>query len=160
MRDEYFMRIALGEAERARVIGEVPVGAVLVCDGQLLSSAHNLVEQLCDPTAHAEILVIREAARKLNNWRLTGCTVYVTKEPCLMCLSALCVARVSRIVYGASDERFPSVDAFLSTGAFPSGRILITGGVLASECRELLRVFFDDIRRGAGVVERGGLENR
>ena len=154
------MRIALEEAKRARDTGEVPVGAVLVRDEQMLSSAHNLVERLSDPTAHAEMLVIREAAKKLNNWRLTECTVYVTKEPCLMCLFAFYLARVSRIVYGASDERFSSVDAFLSLDAFSSSRMVITGGVLAAECKELLKGFFSDIRRGAGVVERGGLENR
>src|SRR5690554_3641809 len=105
MNDETFMHRALLEAKKAYLKGEVPVGAVITLDGQVIARAHNRREELQDPTAHAEILAIREAAAKLRSWRLVGATIYVTLEPCPMCAGALVLARIGRLVYGAADPK-------------------------------------------------------
>ncbi len=143
--DEEWMRIAIDAAIRAAGIGEVPVGAAIVdADGELLSAASNLTITNNDPTAHAEILALREAGSSLGNYRLTGTTVYSTIEPCAMCAGALVNARVARLVFGARDERFGAVETHfrLCDSEKLNHRIEIVGGVLADECRELMQQFF------------------
>jgi len=139
------MRRALGEAANARDHGEVPIGAlVLRDDGEILASAFNRTISDNDPTAHAEIVAIREAARKICNYRLTGATVYTTIEPCAMCAGALVNARVKRLVYGADDERFGAVQTHFGIGLTDAlnHRIDVTGGILANECRAMMQEFF------------------
>ena len=143
--DEQFMQMALAEARRAAEAGEVPVGAVLALDGKVLASAANRTIANSDPTAHAEILAMRAAAKALNNYRIVGTTLYVTLEPCAMCAGALVHARVSRLVYGCNDPKFGSVNWCLRVLDHPmlNHRVEITGGVLAAECGALLRGFFE-----------------
>jgi len=142
------MKEALAEAEKALLAGEVPVGAVLIKDDRLLGSGHNEVEELADPTAHAEIMAIRDACSRLGDWRLDGTTVYVTVEPCHMCLGALYLSRVKRLVYGAAQPRSGacgSVDDFHSLNLF-NHRIEVTAGVKKEKCLLLLREFFHNLR--------------
>lgn len=147
--DEYWMRHAYGLALRAAQAGEVPVGAVIVKDGQLIAEGYNLPITHHDPTAHAEIQAMRVAGRALNNYRLNGTTLYVTLEPCPMCAGAMVHARIARVVYGAADPRTGaagSVFNILQTGEL-NHRCEVLGGVLASECGGLLRDFFR-LKRG------------
>jgi tRNA(adenine34) deaminase len=146
--EEAFMRAALEEARRGRLDGEVPVGAVVVQDGAIVGGAHNAPIALNDPTAHAEILALREAGRKLGNYRLTGATLYVTVEPCTMCCGAVLQARVARVVYGAADPKAGAVESLyrLLDDARVNHRVETLGGVLASECGALLREFFETKR--------------
>jgi len=143
--DHHFMELALLEASRAAERGEVPVGAVLVgSDGTLLAADGNRCIELADPTAHAEILVLRQAGRLLANYRLTGTTLYVTLESCAMCAAALVHARVERVVYGAQDPKsgaLASVYAIGSDGRL-NHRLAVCGGILAEESAELLQSFF------------------
>ena len=143
-RDDYFMRLALREAELALEHEDVPIGAVLVRDGELLASAHNERELRSDPTAHAEILVLREAARESASWRLLETVMYVTLEPCAMCAGALVLARVPRIVYGASDPKAGACGSALDVLGEPrlNHRPAVAGGLLAEECGSLLTAFF------------------
>ena len=147
--DEYYMGRALQEARRSLDAGEVPVGAVLVAeDGAILAHAHNFPISLKDPTAHAEILALRQAAEILGNYRLPGTTLYVTMEPCLMCTGALIYARIKRLVFGAPD---PKAGACISLYRIPEDarlnhRLEVTGGVLEAECRELVQQFFREKR--------------
>lgn len=139
------MGIAIGEAERAAEIGEVPIGACIVDEsGELLASGHNLTISTNDPTAHAEIVAIRTAAKRIENYRLTGSTIYSTIEPCAMCGGALVTARVKRLVFGALDERFGGIVTHfgIGVGAELNHRIEIVSGVLADECRALMQEFF------------------
>jgi tRNA(adenine34) deaminase len=139
------MEDALTAARTAAQLGEVPIGACLVdVDGQLITSASNRTITDNDPTAHAEILVLREAARIIGNYRLTGMTVYTTIEPCVMCAGALVNARVKRLVFGAHDDRFGAVETLfrLCDSEKLNHRIEITSGVLAEECRALMQDFF------------------
>jgi tRNA(adenine34) deaminase len=154
MDDEAWMRRALAAAERAAGLGEVPVGAVVVCGDELIAEAHNRREIDADPLAHAELLAIREAARRIGGWRLTGCTMYVTLEPCAMCAGALVNARVERLVYGAADPKagYCGTLGDLTRDPRLNHRVEVVGGVLAAESVELLRRFFDRLRRGAGDV--------
>jgi tRNA(adenine34) deaminase len=147
--DETFMQLALQQALKAEAAGEVPVGAVLVHDGQVLARAHNQVETLRDATAHAEILAITQASAALGDWRLEGAVLYVTKEPCAMCAGALVNSRVTRAVYGVSDPRAGAAGSALEITAFPGmlHQVQVTGGVLEAECREILQVFFQRRRR-------------
>jgi tRNA(adenine34) deaminase len=146
--EEAFMRAALEEAERGLLGGEVPVGAVVVQDGAIVGGAHNAPIALNDPTAHAEILALREAGRKLGNYRLTGATLYVTVEPCPMCCGAVLQARVARVVYGAADPKAGAVESLyqLLDDARVNHRVETLGGVLAGECGALLREFFETKR--------------
>lgn len=146
--DEYFMRLALREAESAFSGGEVPVGAVLVIDNRIISKAHNMKERSNDPTAHAEILAIREAALAIGNWRLNNSTLYVTKEPCIMCAGAMMNARIGRLVYGCRDERYGAVESQFGLINDPrlNHRIEVASGVLDGECSEILKRFFKDLR--------------
>ncbi len=142
------MRLALAEALKAKSIGEVPVGASIEKDGEIISSAHNLCETSSDPTSHAEILAIREAARKLGNWRLTGTTLYVTLEPCTMCMGAIVLGRIKRVVLGARDPKAGAVLSLYNIGLDKKLNhfIELVEGVLVDECSNLLRDFFEDIR--------------
>jgi len=147
-RDESFMRLALAEAEKALLAGEVPVGAVVVRGGEVIASAHNGPVGLKDPSAHAEILALRRAAEAEDNYRLAGTTLYVTIEPCLMCAGALIHARVSRLVFGAQDPKggaVVSLYAVLGDGRL-NHRVEVTGGVLGEACGEILSRFFREKR--------------
>ncbi len=144
LEDEKYMRIALAQAEKAYQAGEVPVGAVLVKDGEILAQNCNLRETLHDATAHAEILTLREAGERLGGWRLSNTTLYVTLEPCPMCAGALVLARVKRLVFGAFD---PKGGAAGSLYDIPrdnrlNHRLDVTAGVLETECAALLKEFF------------------
>ncbi len=142
--DAPLMREALEEARAAERAGEVPVGAVLVHEGRIVARAGNRTIRDCDPTAHAEILVLREAAQVTGNHRLMGATLYVTIEPCAMCAGALVQARIARLVYGAEDPRAGAVRTLFRIADHPqlNHRVEITGGVLADECAALLQTFF------------------
>ena len=147
-RDEEFMRLALAEAGKALLAGEVPVGAVVVRGGEVIASAHNGPVGLKDPSAHAEILALRRAAEAEGNYRLAGTTLYVTIEPCLMCAGALIHARVSRLVFGAPDPKGGAVISLY--GVLQDGRlnhrVEVAGGVLREACSEILSRFFREKR--------------
>uniref|UniRef100_A0A0G4G3U0 tRNA-specific adenosine deaminase 2 n=1 Tax=Chromera velia CCMP2878 TaxID=1169474 RepID=A0A0G4G3U0_9ALVE len=148
--DERFMRLALRHAALAAEGGEVPVGAVLVAEnGTVVAAGRNQVEHRCDPTAHAEIMAVREGCRCLDNWRLLNCTLYTTVEPCTMCLSALLAARVSRLVYGSPDVRLGGVRSWvpLLEKKHPFHSIAVTEGVLGEEAQSMMVNFFRG-RRG------------
>ena len=143
------MRLALMEAGKAAAAGETPIGAVLVVDGEVVASAHNMRETWQDPTAHAESIVLREAGARLGRWRLSDATVFVTMEPCLMCAGALVLARVGRLVYGCRDPRAGALGSVYDV--VRDGRLnhvyRITPGVLEAECREMLQTFFLNVRQ-------------
>jgi tRNA(adenine34) deaminase len=144
-RDEHFMRLALREAERALEHEDVPIGAVVVREsGEVIGSAHNERERRQDPTAHAEIIALREAAQALGSWRVLDAALYVTLEPCAMCAGAIVLARVPRVIYGAEDPKAGACGSVLDVLADPrlNHRPQVQGGVLARECGELLRSFF------------------
>ena len=146
--DETWMRLALGEAEIAGSLGEVPVGAVVVLDGEVVGRGHNRREASNDPTAHAEIVALRDAASTLGRWELDGATLYVTVEPCVMCAGALWTARIARVVFGVSEPKTGAVHSryeLLSDGRL--GRTIpAVGGCLAGEAETLLRRFFQERR--------------
>jgi tRNA(adenine34) deaminase len=143
-RDEYFMRLALREAERAMEHDDVPIGAVIVHDGEVLASGRNEREQRQDPTAHAEVLALREAAGRLGSWRVLDSVLYVTLEPCAMCAGAIVLARVPRVVFGAWDPKAGAAGSVLDVLAQPqlNHRPEVAGGLLAEECGALLSSFF------------------
>lgn len=144
---ETFMRLALEEARKALRRGEVPIGAVVVREGAVVATGFNQPISAGDPTAHAEIVALRAAAQGLGNYRLTGTTLYVTVEPCLMCVGALLNARVDRVVYGAPEPKFGAVRSLLDVGALAvNHRFEAVSGVLEDECRTLLLDFFRDRR--------------
>ncbi len=145
------MRLALAEARQALEHDDVPVGAVAACGGQIVGRAHNQRELLRDPTAHAEVLALTQAAAALGRWRLTGVTLYVTLEPCAMCAGALVLARVDRLVYGARDPKAGAVESLyrLLADERLNHRVPSEGGLLADECGELLQEFFRKRRREA-----------
>ncbi len=147
--DEHFMRMALDEAAAAAEEGEVPIGAVVVCDGAVVARAHNRRETDADPSAHAEFAAMVAASRALGRWRLTGCTVYVTLEPCLMCAGLMVNARVDRCVYGAADPKGGALGTLYDVSHDPrlNHEFAVTSGVLADEAAELLRTFFRARRR-------------
>lgn len=144
MNDEAFIQEALALARSGAQKGEVPVGAVIVFEGKILAATHNLVETDKSVTRHAEIQVLEAASKALGNWRLTGCSLYVTLEPCPMCMSAIRLARVSRIIYGAPDPRLGACGSHLNIGVDPEFGTLpeITGGILKDECVGILQEFF------------------
>jgi tRNA(adenine34) deaminase len=147
--DERFMRDALAQAQEARRRGEVPVGAVVVVDGTVIGAGFNQPIGAHDPTAHAEIVALRDAARQVGNYRLTGATVYVTIEPCQMCVGAMVHARVARVVYGAREPKAGAIESAMRAHEHPSlnHRMLAEGGVLDGECRELMQGFFQRRRQ-------------
>jgi tRNA(adenine34) deaminase len=142
---EALMRAALAEARAGLAAGEVPVGAVVVVEDAIVAQAHNAPIALADPTAHAEILALREAARKANNYRLPKATLYVTLEPCVMCCGAIVQARLARVVYGAADPKAGAVESRyrLLDDARANHRVETVGGVLAAECGAVLTQFFE-----------------
>lgn len=147
--DATFMREALAEAAAAAALGDAPVGAVVVRDGRVIARGRNRREADRDPTAHAEVLALREAARHLGGWRLPGCTLYVTLEPCPMCAGAAVQARLARLVFGAPDPKGGAVGGvvdLLRGTRFPH-RVEVTGGVCGDACAALLREFFGTLRR-------------
>ena len=143
-RDEYFMRLALREAERALEHDDVPVGCVIAVGGELVSAGHNERELRGDPTAHAEMLALREASRHAGGWRLDGVVLYVTLEPCAMCAGAIVLARVPRVVFGTVDPKAGAAGSVLDVLAEPrlNHRPEVAGGLLAAEAGEMLRSFF------------------
>jgi tRNA(adenine34) deaminase len=147
--DERWMRQALDAAREAQTRGEVPVGTCVVSEGKLLSVAGNRTRTDCDPTAHAEIVALRDASRIVGNYRLTGVVIYSTIEPCAMCAGALIQARVRRLVYGASDERAGAVESRfrICDTDFLNHRIEIVSGVLEDECRAIMQEFFKNRRK-------------
>jgi tRNA(adenine34) deaminase len=146
--DDYFMTEALRQARRAYAAEEVPVGTVIVREGRMIARAFNQVELLKDATAHAEMLALTQAQAAVGDWRLTGCTLYVTKEPCPMCAGAMVHARLDRVVFGAGDPKAGAAGGALNVLQFPSlnHRCEITSGVRLEECREMLRSFFAEQR--------------
>lgn len=144
-----WMRLALDQARAAFEVDEVPVGAIVVHQERVIAEAHNRREMLNDPTAHAEMIAITQAAESLGNWRLTDCALYVTLEPCTMCAGAIVQARVPTVIYGATD---PKAGACHTLYGIPSDerlnhRAIVLGGVLENECREILQEFFRERRK-------------
>lgn len=147
--DENFMMMALSEAMVGASLGEIPVGAVIVKDGEVVASAHNLRENGGGATAHAEIVAINEACERLGTWRLSGCELYVTLEPCPMCAGAIINSRLDRVIFGAKDPRMGALGSLVNLNDYPLGhKVEIKSGVLAEESLELLRDFFKDMREG------------
>ncbi|MBI5232642.1 MAG: nucleoside deaminase [Coriobacteriales bacterium] len=146
------MALALAEAERAQLIGEVPIGAVVVCEGAVVSAGYNRREIDHDPAGHAEFIAIREAAMRLERWRLSDCTVYVTLEPCPMCAGLMHQARVARCVYAAPDPKAGALGTLydLHDDTRLNHRFDVTSGVLADESAEMLRSFFRRLREESG----------
>lgn len=159
-----WMRLALDQARAAAAADEVPVGAVVVTGGRVIAAAHNQREQLLDPTAHAEMIAVTQAAAALGSWRLEGCTLYVTLEPCPMCAGAILQARVPRVVWGAPDPKAGAVESLYGLFDDPrlNHRVEHVGRVLSDECGQLLSSFFRGKRSGrnagtAGDTRRGGI---
>ena len=148
--DIRFMRLALAEVDLALQAGEVPIGAVVVKDGVVVGRGHNLRETSDDPTSHAEMLAIREAASHTGHWRLLDCTLYVTLEPCVMCMGAIILARIPRLVYGCRDPRVGAAGSIydFSRDERFNHRVAVSEGVLADECSALLSGFFQKLRAG------------
>lgn len=148
--DLHFMQLTIQQAALAPTVGEVPIAAVLVHNGQILASAHNLRETLQDPTAHAEMIVIRQAAEYLHTWRLTETTLYVTLEPCPMCAGAIVQSRIPRLVFGAWDPKAGACGSIfdIPTERRLNHRVDVTGGILEQESRSLLQNFFRAKRNG------------
>jgi tRNA(adenine34) deaminase len=155
MTHDDFMQAAIEQAKLGAAAGEVPIGAVLVVNDRIVSEAFNQPIGSVDPTAHAEVLVLREAARALGNYRLTDATVYVTIEPCLMCVGALVHARVREVVYGATEPKTGALVSAVRALEHPglNHRFAVTGGVLELECRSIIQQFFWDRRRSEPVDE-------
>ena len=151
MTDEEYMQLALVQARKAQSLDEVPIGAVVVYRGEVISAACNLRESTNDPAGHAEFLAMRQAAEKLGAWRLSGCTVYVTVEPCIMCAGLMHQARIDRCVYGAPDPKAGALGSLYSVHS--DGRLNhmfeVTPGVCQDECASLVRGFFAGKRKGA-----------
>jgi tRNA(adenine34) deaminase len=149
--DHRFMQQALTLARTAPLIGEVPIGALLVRDRIVIAQAHNRRETQQDPTAHAELIVIQEGARQTKSWRLTGTTLYVTLEPCAMCIGAIVLARISRLVFGATDPKAGACGSIMNIPLEPrlNHRVEVVGGLCAEESQSLLQKFFRQLRRDA-----------
>ena len=149
--DEAFMRVALEQAREARQRGEVPVGAVVVLDGVIVGDGYNQPITTNDPTAHAEIVAMRAAASSLGNYRLIGADLFVTIEPCQMCVGAMVHARIARVMYGAREPKAGAIESAMHAHEHPSlnHRMQAIGGVLEEECRELIQEFFEARRKSA-----------
>lgn len=158
--DERFMRLALEQARLAAAIDEVPIGAVVVCDGQVVAASHNRRETDADPSAHAEFSALVEASRALGRWRLTGCTVYVTLEPCLMCAGLMVNARVDRCVFGAPDPKGGALGTLYDVSHDPrlNHAFQVTAGVLQKECAAELQTFFKRRRLEARAAKKAARE--
>ena len=144
-----FMKEALIEARKAYMLGEVPIGAVIVKDGQVIARGHNLTETSKDPTAHAEMIVIRAAAKALNGWRLPGCSLYVTVEPCSMCAGAMVWARIENLYIGAMDPKAGACGSVFNIAEEDrlNHRIHVERGILEDECSSIMKEFFRELRR-------------
>jgi tRNA(adenine34) deaminase len=147
--DKYFMKEALYEASRAYDLKEIPIGAVIVKNGKIVGRGHNLKETLKDATLHAEVLAIKDACRNLGGWRLPGCTMYVTLEPCAMCAGALVNARVERLVIGAKDYKTGACGSVLNIVQMENlnHQIVVEFGILEDECSNILKSFFTELRK-------------
>ncbi|HXG70364.1 MAG TPA: tRNA adenosine(34) deaminase TadA [Gemmatimonadaceae bacterium] len=147
--DSQFMRDALALAQQAREQGEVPVGAVVVLNGAVIGEGFNQPISTNDPTAHAEIVALRDAARRLGNYRLTGAAMYVTIEPCQMCVGAMVHARIARVVYGTREPKAGAIESAMRAHEHPSlnHRMEAAGGILEAECRDVMQQFFAECRR-------------
>jgi tRNA(adenine34) deaminase len=156
MTPDDFMRAALDQARLGLAAGEVPIGAVLTVGDRIVARAFNQPIAACDPTSHAEVLVLRAAARELGNYRLTDAVVYVTVEPCLMCVGALVQARVREVVYGTAEPKTGALVSTLRALDAPglNHRFAVSGGVLEAECREILQQFFRDKRQAEAGATR------
>ncbi len=153
---EEFMKLALAEAQKARERGEVPIGAIVVRDGQVVGRGHNWRETWRDPTAHAELIAIQDASKRLGGWRLEGCDLYVTLEPCPMCAGAIMLSRIRHLFYGAQDPKggaIASKVALLQPGVW-NHNPKITGGILGDECGMILTDFFRDLRTSRQTTRR------
>jgi tRNA(adenine34) deaminase len=159
--DIKFMQAALEAAESARLVGEVPIGAVVVYQGEIIGSGYNLRETSNDPTTHAEIIAIREAALRLDSWRLLDCTLYVTLEPCVMCMGAAILARIPRLVFASRDPKAGAVGSIynLASDRRFNHNIEVTEGVLAEKCSEMLSGFFKALREKKKAAKRTVPEN-
>ncbi|MDY6291831.1 MAG: tRNA adenosine(34) deaminase TadA [Succiniclasticum sp.] len=148
MEHDKFMELALAEAAKAAAIGEVPIGAVIVKDGQILARAHNMREQWMDATAHAEVIAIREACEKLHNWRLSGCTLYVTVEPCPMCAGAIYNSRIDTVIFGCRDNWAGAVESLFNVLSHPllNHQPQVIGGILEDRCAAVIKDFFASCR--------------
>ncbi len=141
------MKCALKEAQKAYALGEVPIGCVIVYDGKIIARGHNLRESKNSPIAHAEIIAIEKAAKKLDSWRLLDTTMYITLEPCTMCSGAIIHARIPKVIYGCRDPRFGAHVSLLNLFDVKyNHQVDISGGVLEEECSELIKAFFRDLR--------------
>lgn len=152
------MRMALAQAANARLVGEVPVGAIVVRDGQVIATGYNQPIGGHDPTAHAEIMALRQAAQQIGNYRLPDCELYVTLEPCVMCIGAMLHGRIKRVVFGARDPKTGGAGSVLDLFAQPqlNHQTEVVGGILADECGQTLREFFAERRREAAQVKAHG----
>jgi tRNA(adenine34) deaminase len=148
--DESYMRVALDEARAAAAAGEIPVGAIVVANDAVLARAHNLREERQSALAHAEILAIETASARLKSWRLEECTIYVTLEPCIMCVGAILQARIARLVFGCLDPKAGAVESLyrLCEDTRLNHRLPVTGGILTEDCSRILSDFFSDLRKG------------
>ena len=157
-RDEAFMDMALREASAAAARGEVPVGALVVAGDEILATGHNLRETLQDPSAHAEMIAIRRAAEARGSWRLPGTTLYVTLEPCVMCMGVALLARVDRVVFGAWDPKGGAAGSVVDLSHLPrvNHRLAVSGGVRERACADILSAFFADLRRTRSAGGRAG----
>jgi tRNA(adenine34) deaminase len=146
--DEFFMKLAYNQAIEAWRADETPVGAVIELGGEIIAQAHNLVETMGDPTAHAEILAFTQAAQTVGDWRLNGARLFVTKEPCPMCAGASIMARVSEVVYGLGDPKMGCLGGAAAVHELPrlNHRLAVRGGILAAECQALLKAYFAEKR--------------
>ncbi len=156
MTDEYFMQDAIRQAVKAYEADEVPVGAVVVREGAVIARAWNQVELLKDATAHAEMIALTAAEAAMGDWRLTGCTLYVTKEPCPMCAGALVHCRIDRVVFGADDPKGGAAGGAMNLLQFPTLNHAcdITSGVMEPDCRSLLQTFFKEKRKPSNGIEQ------
>lgn len=154
--DEYFMREALRLANKAAMAGEVPVGAIIVRAGKIIARAHNQVELLKDATAHAEMLALTQAEAAVGDWRLTDCDLYVTKEPCAMCVGALVHTRIRRVVFGCADPVAGAAGSVINLLEMPTlnHRCVIASGVLENDCARILRDFFREKRGARNEIDR------
>ena len=154
MNDNDYMGLALDEARKAYDLGEIPIGAVLVMDGQVVAKGHNMREIWHDATAHAEMIIIREACQKLKRWRLTGATLYVTIEPCPMCAGALVMSRIDRLVYGSSDYKAGAVESIFNIvqNDALNHSMVVASGVRSDECAEIMRDFFRSRRKNKKMI--------
>jgi tRNA(adenine34) deaminase len=155
LNDDYYMGLALNEAQKAFAIGEVPIGAVLVMDGQVVASGYNMRESWHDATAHAEMIAIREACQKLKRWRLTGLTLYVTIEPCPMCAGALVMSRIDRLVYGSADVKAGAIDSLfnIAQNEALNHRMVVVSGIRTDECTQIMQDFFRQRRKKKNKID-------